>query len=403
MSVSELKFYSWSREQQRYIFCGAGIIHDLEYENDYLNPTEQTVKVKDFSLINPINYHDVMVFELLGKPQLCIVKAFSIDENKTASVTFAPFVAYYNVDEQIIIPENMSYINSNWGQNLFSVISQILTYKSGEMGFGADDYTNKINAFTDGSSMEWWYLADSLVIDSEAAKYKAGNVLNDILIPAYERYGIYVDFSFIESPFTINAEVRQLSLNPFSKIETCLPEIIEKQLNIQKSGDYNVLYIMGIDYYSNKQCKWSVFKRYHKLNNKWIIAEGGLFRYVPVKAKTVIIEHDSGEALSPDTNAILQLILDYIAEANANYSESANMSIEFKNSSKHLEFKKFKLFDKIEIYHNGEVYTAVLTAIKYTQSTTLLTFGTARLELTKKLRRQYAIKIRDYEAKRHKN
>lgn len=388
MSVCELRFYSWNGRTQSYTFCGAGLVNELEYENDYLNPTEQTVEIKSFSLIHSINSNDVMVFELFNKPQLCVIKAFSIDEGSTASVTFAPFVAYFNVDEQIIIPENMAYYNSNWGTNLLSVISQIISYRNSEVGFGTDNYANKINAFTDGSSIEWWYLTEKILArDSAAVKYKTGNIFNDILVPAFKQYRIYVDFSFIESPFRINAEVKRVSGVSTMKIETCLPEVIEKQVNVEKSDDYNALRIMGIDYYNNNNWKWTIFKNYYKRGNKWLSVESDLPRITPVKSKAVIIEHDNGESLSPDTNAVEQLISDYLTELNFYYSETTNVSLEFMNSSKHLSFSDFNLFDTVEVYHKDEVYAAILTAIKYTQRTTVLTFGTARLELTKKLRR----------------
>lgn len=331
------------------------ILEDPVIDDDRLAPNITTIEIKKTTLVPASGYVHLdgdIVFD-------GIIDAVSDDEDVT-KIDIKPLICIFGRN----IPINLAWQKSS--TSLEAVIrSSIQNYW---ISYSADSLGNMpMSVEIIGSYRHTNWTLD-LEAHNEEVNNTIVNLLDDVIIPAFERYGItlngFIDFDANLIDFTIeNPEEYQVidADNPMVHLIEFMPDKMD--------GEVNRLTVINADDYSERVTYYlHPDGTYNTTNNN---------RITPVV-------FDFAEATKSSEEGAT------FADAASAQADSVFGKIKYKNYVE-LETQyndllinplEIKMGSKATIYHNGQTIDTMLTGRVLDELITL-TFGTVRLDYTK--------------------
>ena len=201
--------------------------------------------------------------------------------------------------------------------------------------------------------------------------YNIVNLINSVIIPAMEKYGVLVKPVLDIQNRTIRIDIGRVQAGTFI-IEADLPNVITKQITIKSvSSDVNKLIIYDAADYETKRVYFLHPDLSYDTHDK--------DRITPVNCEITSVQVEEGHSF--ESAAISEA---YNKFANLSYSNLIELTVMKHDALIHPEAMEFG--QVVKIISDGKQYTSILTG-RETGKTIKLIFGTVRLDLTKILRR----------------
>ena len=214
-----------------------------------------------------------------------------------------------------------------------------------------------------------WYF--HITPKDSGGHYNIVNLIDSVIIPAMEKYGVLVKPVLDIQERTIRIEIGRVQAGTFI-IEADLPNVISKQITIKSvSSDVNKLIIYDATDYENKIVYY--------LHNDLSYDRKDEDRITPVNCEITSVQVEEGHSF--DSAAISEA---YNQFANLAYSNLIEITVMKKDALIHPEEMEFG--QVASIVSDGVAYSSILTGREIGQNIKLI-FGTIRLDLTKILRR----------------
>lgn len=214
-----------------------------------------------------------------------------------------------------------------------------------------------------------WYF--HITPKDSGGHYNIVNLIDSVIIPAMEKYGVLVKPVLDIQERTIRIEIGRTQAGTFI-IEADLPNVISKQITIKSvSSDVNKLIIYDAADYENKIVYY--------LHNDLSYDRKDEDRITPVNCEITSVQVEEGHSF--DSAAISEA---YNKFANLAYSNLIEITVMKKDALIHPEELEFG--QVVSIVSDGVAYSSILTGREIDQNIKLI-FGTIRLDLTKILRR----------------
>lgn len=214
-----------------------------------------------------------------------------------------------------------------------------------------------------------WYF--HITPKDSGGHYNIVNLINSVIIPAMQKYGILVKPVLDIQNRSIRIEIGRVPAGTFI-IESDLPNVIDKQITIKSvSADVNKLVIYDAADYETK--------RVYYLHPDLSYDTRDEDRITPVNCEITSLQVEEGKSF--ESAAISEA---YNKFANLAYSNLIEITVMKGDALIHPEEMQFG--QVVKIISGGVEYSSILTGREIGQNIKLI-FGTVRLDLTKILRR----------------
>lgn len=225
----------------------------------------------------------------------------------------------------------------------------------------------------------------SSLSDALSEQYKVVNLLNDIIIPAFERYGIVTRGIIDEKNKKLHFYI-QKNFSPRVIIDADQPLIVLNDFIPKKlSSDVNKLIVHDQENITNTRTYYLYTDGTFGTVDKNRITPV-VFQHVIVSRQTATSEDSSSGSSGGETKKeTLAEAAEKEAESLFNKAVFANC-VEFETELNDGLVRPYErtIGEKAYIYHNGQRISSMLTGIKYEDYVTL-TYGTVRVKYTKSL------------------
>lgn len=219
------------------------------------------------------------------------------------------------------------------------------------------------------SRTEDWYF--HITPRDSGGHFNIVNLVNSVIIPAMEKYGVLVKTQLDIQNREIKVSVGKVAQGTII-IETDLPNIIRKNITIKSvSADVNKLIIYDASDYETK-------KTYY-LHNDLSYDTKDTDRITPVNCEITSVKVEEGSSF--ESAAISEAYNKFANLSYSNLIELTMMNGDILVRPDEIEFGQI-----VRIISDGVSYTSILTG-RERGTVTKLIFGTVRLDLTKILRR----------------
>lgn len=214
-----------------------------------------------------------------------------------------------------------------------------------------------------------WYF--HITPKDSGGHYNIVNLINSVIIPAMQKYGVLVKPVLDIQNRSIRIEIGRVPAGTFI-IESDLPNVIDKQITIKSvSTDVNKLVIYDAADYETK--------RVYYLHPDLSYDTRDENRITPVNCEITSLQVEEGKSF--ESAAISEA---YNKFANLAYSNLIEITVMKGDALIHPEEMQFG--QVVKIISGGVEYSSILTGREIGQNIKLI-FGTVRLDLTKILRR----------------
>lgn len=214
-----------------------------------------------------------------------------------------------------------------------------------------------------------WYF--HITPKDSGGHYNIVNLINSVIIPAMQKYGVLVKPVLDIQNRSIRIEIGRVPAGTFI-IESDLPNVIDKQITIKSvSTDVNKLVIYDAADYETK--------RVYYLHPDLSYDTRDEDRITPVNCEITSLQVEEGKSF--ESAAISEA---YNKFANLAYSNLIEITVMKGDALIHPEEMQFG--QVVKIISGGVEYSSILTGREIGQNIKLI-FGTVRLDLTKILRR----------------
>jgi len=333
-------------------------IDSLTYKEDFLSPETNTVKVEPLK----VSRNDYIRIEKNGNSICGIVSGISFGDDSMMEVAFKPLITLF--DTGIVFPVDAQREGT---------FEKFIKDTAEGLFISNPDACQNISGLSVEAVTETpeWYL--HITPSDKGGHFNVVNFLDSVLIPAFTKYGIRVDFSLDPNEKKIKAEIRR-NLRPSIRIEADLPNIIKKNIAVRQTNvDTNKLIIYDTtgDYAESTVYYLHPDLSYDKEDKD---------RMMPVRCavKTVTSGEESSfkslcEAVASDTFSGIK------------YNNLIELTVMNDDTLVNPQF--LEPGQEVEVISGGESFISMLTG-KETGDMTKLTFGTVRMDFTKILRRE---------------
>lgn len=331
----------------------------FDYSFDYLSITENVVMVPFDESVQKGDYIRLKSreFEFSG-----YISSLSIDENLEGytNIGFRPFMGLF--DRDVVFPTSVlssvtleetlaNIITANWiensdsEQNIYGLEVETISNTTG-WTFYLEDTTNGYN-----KAIVNFYE----IVQLSLTKYKVG---------------LFIEVNFTTKKIT--CQIGKKSINAFY-IEADLPNILDRQIVVNENAtDVNKLIIFRKTSLYDGQ--YSCIKYY--LHNDGTYSTTDTDRITPVIYEMIAIDDNSSFEYNASKEA---------DKVFGNIKKSNLIELVVANNDKMISLSNVEIGQEVKVITNGEVYDSMLTGFEI-GTTTKLTFGTVRLDLTKILK-----------------
>lgn len=331
------------------------ILEDPVIDDDRLSPNTTTIEIKKTTLVPASGYVHLdgdIVFD-------GIIDAVSDDEDIT-KIDIKPLICMF--DRNLLV--SLEYQKSS--TSLEAVIQALINnYWVDVTGDALANMPVTVSIVGDTRHSNWTL---DLEPKSDEINKAIVNFLDDIILPAFERYGIVlngaIDFSTMKIAFSIEnpSEYQMIDAdNPMVKLIEFMPDKMD--------GEINKLIILNGENYTDRIT--------------YYLHPNGTYNTTNDNRITPVVFEYTDATKSSEEGATF-------ADAASAQADSVFGKIKYKNyvelETQYNDFLinplEIKMGSKATIYHNGQAIETMLTGRVIDEMITL-TFGTVRLDYTK--------------------
>ncbi len=355
-----MKPYNVEVFTQRFEMVANTNINEVTHKEDYLSSDENTITVFPMPGIAKEDYIRISRDdeEYVG---VITEITYGTDRSKELMViSYKPLMELLNTD--ILFDVDLQQTGT-----LEGFIADRIT----EMFIDNEDEAQNISGLSvvEKTQTPDWYF--HITPKDSGGHYNIVNLIDSVIIPAMEKYGVLVKPVLDIQERTIRIEIGRVQASTFI-IEADLPNVINKQITIKSvSSDVNKLIIYDAADYENKVVYY--------LHNDLSYDRKDEDRITPVNCEITSVQVEEGHSF--DSAAISEA---YNKFANLAYSNLIEITVMKKDALIHPEEMEFG--QVVSIVSDGVAYSSILTGREIDQNIKLI-FGTIRLDLTKILRR----------------
>lgn len=336
-------------------------VNEAAYKEDYLSPDENTITVFAMPGIDKQDYIRIS----RGPEEYAGVIteiAYGTDRSKELQViSYKPLMELLNTD--ILFDVDLQQTGT-----LEGFIADRIT----EMFIENDDAAQNIKGLSVQVQTQTpgWYF--HIAPRDSGGHYNIVNLIDSVIIPAMEKYGVLVKPVLDIQNKQIRINVGRVQAGAFT-IEADLPNVINKRITIKSvSADVNKLVIFDAADYQTK--------RVYYLHPDLSYDTKDRDRIIPVNCEITSVLVEEGSSF--ESAAINEA---YNKFANLSYSNLIELTM-MKGDSL-IRPEEMEYGQEVRIISGGTVYTSILTGREAGKNMKLI-FGTVRLDLTKVLRRK---------------
>ncbi len=346
-------------------------VNEVEYKEDYLSSDENSITVftmpgiekQDYIRINRDKEEYVGVITEI---------AYGTDRSKELQmISYKPLMELFNTD--ILFDVDLQQTGTLEG---------FIADRIREMFIENDDESQNIRGLsvvTRSETPDWYF---HITPKETGGHYNIVNLIDSVIIPAMEKYGILVKPILDIQNQTIRVEIVKNAARGYL-IETDLPNVISKQITIKSlSADVNKLVIYDAADYGRKKTYF--------LHTDLSYDQEDRDRMIPVKCEITSVEEqrtvneDGVEELSGPSFETLAMNEAYNKFANLAFSNLIELTV--MKGDVLVRPEEIEYGQEVRIISGGTEYRSILTGREIGKNVKLI-FGTVRLDLTKLLRR----------------
>lgn len=353
---------------------------------DYISPVDSTIEIKKTAMVQVGNY-----IRLSGPTVFEGIVTKVSDEEDYTQVSFKPLFCMFDVD--IVFDTWQAVWESDAKRTLEEAIRRCIKAE----WIDTSD-TKQIKPITlhlldtDQQTARWTLDATytepkqaTSIADAFSEQYKIVNLLNDIIIPAFERYGIatigVIDEKSKKLRFYIQKNYSPRVIIDVDQPMIVLNEFIPKRLN----SDVNKLIVHDSENISSTKTYYLYTDGTFGTANQNRITPV-VFRHVIVSRQSVTTE-DSSNGSSESESKKETLAEAAEKEAQSLFNKAMFMNcVEFETELNDGLVRPYErsIGEKAYLYHNGQRISSMLTGIKYDDHVTL-TYGIVRVKYVKSI------------------
>lgn len=356
-----MKPYNVEVFTQRFEMVGNTNINTVTYKEDYLSSDENTITVFP---IPGIKKEDYIRISRGSEEYVGVISeiTFGTDTSKELqTISYKPLMELLNTD--ILFDVDLQQTGT-----LEGFIADRIT----EMFIENEDASQNIRGLSVVAKTQTpdWYF--HITPRDSGGHYNIVNLIDSVIIPAMEKYGVLVKPILDIQERTIRIEIGRVMGGTYL-IEADLPNVIKKQITIKSvSSDVNKLVIYDAADYETK--------RVYYLHSDLSYDTHDRDRITPVNCEITSVQVEEGHSF--EAAAINEA---YNKFANLSYSNLIELTVMKGDSLVHPEQMEYG--QVVKIISEGTEYTSILTGREIGSNVKLI-FGTVRLDLTKVLRRK---------------
>ena len=328
------------------------------YYEDYIDPEKNKVIVPRGTLCSIDNYIRIFNDE---RSHYGIITAFeegSVDTG-TDTITYQPFITSFDVNTMIDL--DMIGVGS---------IEQYIAARITELFIKNNDAEQNIPGLvvSTGSETTGWTL--DIMPSTEEGHNNIVNLFDHIILSAFKQYGIILTAEYDIKHKRVLVNIARSNIRRVT-IEADLANILSRRIMLRKAKKI----VNKVIVYNQKDYNQS---RVWYLHTDGTFSEENRDRVTPVAFSVESVSADDAESFNEDAKKK--------AETSFAGNQYENLiELECLNDDNIINPQKLRIGQTVEVVSGQTVIESILTG-RRTAETTLLTFGTIRLELTKFLK-----------------
>lgn len=351
-----MKPYNVEVFTQRFEMVANSNVNEVTHKEDYLSSDENSITV--FPMPG-IAKEDYIRISRDGEEYAGVITEITYSKD-LQTISYKPLMELLNTD--VLFDVDLQQTGT-----LEGFIADRIT----EMFIENEDQAQNITGLsvvTLTQTPDWYF---HITPKDSGGHYNIVNLINSVIIPAMQKYGVLVKPVLDIQNRSIRIEIGRVPAGTFI-IESDLPNVIDKQITIKSvSTDVNKLVIYDAADYETK--------RVYYLHPDLSYDTRDEDRITPVNCEITSLKVEEGKSF--ESAAISEA---YNKFANLAYSNLIEITVMKGDALIHPEEMQFG--QVVKIISGGVEYSSILTGREIGQNIKLI-FGTVRLDLTKILRR----------------
>lgn len=351
-----MKPYNVEVFTQRFEMVANSNVNEVTHKEDYLSSDENSITV--FPMPG-IAKEDYIRISRDGEEYAGVITEITYSKD-LQTISYKPLIELLNTD--VLFDVDLQQTGT-----LEGFIADRIT----EMFIENEDQAQNITGLSVVALTQTpdWYF--HITPKDSGGHYNIVNLINSVIIPAMQKYGVLVKPVLDIQNRSIRIEIGRVPAGAFI-IESDLPNVIDKQITIKSvSTDVNKLVIYDAADYETK--------RVYYLHPDLSYDTRDEDRITPVNCEITSLQVEEGKSF--ESAAISEA---YNKFANLAYSNLIEITVMKGDALIHPEEMQFG--QVVKIISGGVEYSSILTGREIGQNIKLI-FGTVRLDLTKILRR----------------
>ena len=356
-----MKPYNVEIFTQDFEMVGNTNVNEFTYKEDYLSSDDNTVTVLALPGVEKQDYIRISRGQEEYAGIITEIEYGTDKSKKLQSISYKPLMELLNTDILFDVDKQ--------GQG---TMEEFICGHITEMFINNADEKQNIRGLSVTASTKTAGWGLHITPSEKGGHYNIVNLLDSVIIPAMEKYGILVKAKLDIQNRAVHMCVGKASAGIIT-IESDLPNIIKKSITIkQVSADVNKLILFDAQDYSRTRTYYLHTDLGYDTKDK--------DRIVPVVCGMQAVSHDEGGSFE---SAAMEAA--YNKFANLSYSNLIELTMQ--NEDALVRPEEMEFGQVVHIISDGVSYESILTGRERGKNTKLV-FGTVRLDLTKILRRQ---------------
>ncbi len=355
-----MKPYNVEVFTQKFEMVANSNVNEIIHKEDYLSSDINTITVFPMKGIKKEDYIRISRDDEEYAGVITEI-TYGTDKSKELQViSYKPLMELLNTD--ILFDVDLQQTGS---------MEEFIADRITEMFIENEDASQNIRGLsvvTLSHTPEWYF---HITPRDSGGHYNIVNLINSVIVPAMEKYGVLVKPVLDIQSRSIRIEIGKSQAGTYI-IEADLPNVINKQITIKSvSTDVNKLIVYDASDYSRKKVYY--------LHSDLSYDTKDEDRITPVNCEITSVLVEDGRSFESAANSEA-----YNKFANLTYSNLIELTVMKGDALIHPEDMEFG--QVVKIISGGTEYTSILTGREISQTIKLI-FGTVRLDLTKILRR----------------
>lgn len=338
-------------------------VNDIDFTEDYLSPEDNeliiptlTARVGDYIRITS---EDIEYFG--------IISGVTSEENGLLEIKYKPFLSLFDTD--CLFNTDLQGGSTSLEQMLANLItSMFITNTDTSMNVPG------LSVVATSTTSDWGY---NLKSDTENMHHCIINMLEVLIIRAMEQYRVRIKVVPDIQNKTITLRIGR-NTAAARTVEAELPNIVNKHIVIKETNnDVNKLVVYNTEGYSSTRT--------------YYLHPSGSYDMTNTNRIMPVVQEIRGTAPERNGDTITRTFAKMADSEAADVFGSIEynnlIELEMLNDDSLVRPEDMEIGQVVNVLSEGTSYNSILTGRKVGQTTTLI-FGTVRLDLTKRLRRQ---------------